>query len=236
MPLMSETLESPMNSQIDEAVEIKLAPFDLAVHELDHEIWSSAQPVLITHYWSGEPAPQTRHVEARLIWTPTALIARFEGKQTEPLIISSSPQTKTKTFGLWDRDVCEIFLAPNVGQPNRYFEFEAAPTGEWVDLAIRQNEEHRETEWDYRSGMTSAARVEPDRVLIAMRLPWSLRMPKPAPGDQWRGNLCRCIGSGEERGYLAWQPTLTDKANFHVPDKFGILRFSEMLNPMAPDS
>ncbi len=225
-----------MSSQAGGVVEIRATELDLAVDQLDHDIWNHAQPVIITRYWSGELAPQTRHVEARLISTPTALLARFEGNQAESLIVSSTPQTKTKTIGLWDRDVCEIFIAPNADEPTRYFEFEAAPTGEWVDLAIRLNEENRQTEWDYRSGMTAAAQVERNRVVIAIRVPWSARIPQPSPGDQWLGNLCRCIGSGAERGYLAWQATLTDKANFHVPERFGILRFSEMLNPVAPHS
>ena len=73
--------------------------------------------------------------------------------------MSANPQTETKTMGLWDRDVCEAFLAPNPEHPNRYFEFEAAPTGEWVDLAVHLKPGQRETEWDFESGMTTAARI-----------------------------------------------------------------------------
>lgn len=206
-------------------VEIRFADLNLRVDQLDHEVWDSAQLVLITHYWSGQPAEHERHANARLLWTPQALLARFEANQSEPLIVSPTPNTATKTIGLWERDVCEIFIAPNPAERNRYFEFEVAPNGEWVDLALTDRKGVRETQWDYESGMTAAARVKPTQVVIGMSIPWSNQIPLPSRQDEWRGNLCRCIGSGEDRGYLAWQPTLTDKANFHVPDKFGRLRF-----------
>ena len=34
-----------------------------------------------------------------------------------------------------------------------YYEFEAAPNGEWVDLGIVMKPTGRDTEWDYSSGM-----------------------------------------------------------------------------------
>jgi hypothetical protein len=42
-------------------------------------------------------------------------------------VVSDKPQTEKKTMGLWDRDVCEIFIAPDEHAIERYFEFEAAP-------------------------------------------------------------------------------------------------------------
>ncbi|MGH9882352.1 MAG: carbohydrate-binding family 9-like protein, partial [Pyrinomonadaceae bacterium] len=77
----------------------------------------------------------------------------------------------------------------------------------------------------FHSGMSTATRVASDHVVIAMRIPWSEQISKPMRGDEWRGNLCRCVGSGEDRGYLAWRPTRTEKPNFHVPEVFGRLRF-----------
>jgi hypothetical protein len=140
--------------------------------------------------------------------------------------MSATSQTEQKTIGLWDRDVCEIFMAPDVDTPGRYFEFEAAPTGEWLDLAIQTLPEKRETDWEFHSGMTTAARVEKDRVVIAMRIPWGCWAHGPRKGEHWRLNLFRCVGSAPRRGYLAWQPTGTPQPNFHVPQAFGWLRFA----------
>ncbi|HEX3185840.1 MAG TPA: carbohydrate-binding family 9-like protein, partial [Pyrinomonadaceae bacterium] len=130
-----------------------------------------------------------------------------------------------KTLGLWDRDVCEIFLAPDAAHPERYFEFEAAPTGEWLDLGILVTPTGRETDWEYHSGMQVAARIEPQSVEIAIRIPWSDAIPKPVKADVWRANVFRCVGPEAPERYLAWRPTRTPEPNYHVPEAFGMLRF-----------
>ena len=193
--------------------------------DFENHVWQQCQPVPIEHYWSGEPAMASRHAEARICWSDEALHVRFAGKQQEPLIVTDNPITDKKTLGLWDRDVCEIFLAPDPDKPWRYFEFEAAPTGEWVDLGIVVKPEGRETDWDFASGVTTAAHVEGERLLVGMKIPWSESLPKPAPGDVWRVNVFRCVGPEAPERYLAWLPTRTPEPNFHVPDAFGVLHF-----------
>ncbi len=201
-------------------------PVDIDATELDHEAWNNAESVALTRYWSGAEAPPSRHAEARLVWSPQSLGVRFVCRQDEPLVISANPQTETKTMGLWDRDVCEIFIAPDPDAPTHYYEFEAAPTREWIDLELQTTPGGRETNWEFRSGMTTAARIDGNRIVVAMRIPWSRAIGKPAIGDQWRINLCRCIGKDPDRGYVAWQPTRTEEPNFHVPRVFGSLLFA----------
>ena len=210
----------------NDIIEAHYSSRDLAADQLDNAEWAKSQPVTITHYWSGAEAPLGRQAEARLIWTKEALHVRYICNQAEPLVVSAIPQTAKKTIGLWDRDVCEIFLAPDPSVPERYLEFEAAPTGEWIDLAIHVTPEKRETDWEFHSGMTAAARIEKNRVLIAMRLPWDHWIHKPQKGERWRANLFRCVGDGTTRGYLAWQPTRTPEPSFHVPQVFGWLQFA----------
>jgi hypothetical protein len=194
---------------------------------LDHAAWATASPIKIERYWSGEPAPLRRQAEARVLWSSEALHVLFVGRQHEALVVNDAPQTQKKSLGLWERDVCEIFIAPDAERPERYFEFEAAPTGEWLDLAIEWRPEGRKTDWDYASGMCVAASIEHERVRIAMRLPWHAFGRKPRAGELWRVNLFRCIGAGPDRGYLAWSPTRTPQPNFHVPEAFGRLVFGD---------
>ncbi|HZH90897.1 MAG TPA: carbohydrate-binding family 9-like protein [Pyrinomonadaceae bacterium] len=198
------------------------------VAELDHEDWTRTRLVRLAHYWSGEPAPPLRRAEARLLWDAGALSARFVYEQGEAFVLNPNPQRERKTIGLWDRDVCEMFVAPQPEDPSRYFEFEVAPTGEWLDLAVRMTAEGRATDWDFYSGMTAAARISANSVVVAMRVPWAAfgRAAAPRAGEFWRVNLFRCAGAGETRGYIAWRPTLTPEPNFHVPEKFGTLRFA----------
>ncbi|HEY6186217.1 MAG TPA: carbohydrate-binding family 9-like protein [Pyrinomonadaceae bacterium] len=200
---------------------------DVAAAELDHEVWQSATPVRLTRYWSGEEAPAARHAEARIVWSRSAISVRFVCRQDEPLIVNATPQTESKTIGLWERDVCEIFIATDPSAPEHYFEFEAAPTGEWLDLSIIQRADARETLWEFNSGMTAAARISADQILIAMRIPWAALGRLPDEGERWRANLFRCVGTGDERGYLAWRPTRTPRPNFHVPQAFGEIEFKD---------
>ena len=206
-------------------IEVHHTPIDLNVGDLQNHEWNKAQPVRINRYWSGDTAPAGRHCEAGILWSSKALHVRFVCHQAEPLIISATPQTAKKTMGLWDRDVCEIFLAPDPHVVERYFEFEAAPTGEWLDVAIHWTPEKRESDWEFHSHMTAAAHVERDRIIIGMRIPWNHWIHEPQRNERWRVNLFRCVGSDPRRGYLTWQPTRTKEANFHVPHVFGWLVF-----------
>jgi alpha-galactosidase len=210
--------------QDDSTIAAQFTESDVGVGDFDHPVWAAAQSAYIRRYWSGAEAPSSRHAEARIIWAAESLTVRFLCRQTEPLMGNSLPQLKEKTIGLWERDVCEFFVAPDAAQPHRYLEFEVAPTGEWLDLAIELIDGVRHTDWEFHSGISAAARVSADEVTIAMQIPWSRLRPKPNAYDVWRANLFRCIGLGSER-YLAWQPTRTPEPNFHVPEAFGRLEF-----------
>lgn len=212
---------------MSQVVEAKHIDVEIQASEIEHPLWMGARPVLIERYWSGEAAPVARRAEARLLWSAEALYVRFVCPQREPLVASHEPQTAEKTIGLWHRDVCEIFLAPDENAPERYFEFEVAPTGEWLDLAIEWRERDRITDWEFNSGMSCAADVSRDGIRIGMRIPWASLGHAPQAGERWRGNLFRCVGEGERRGYLAWRPTHTDEPCFHLPAAFGEIAFKK---------
>lgn len=202
----------------------KYTAVDLAGH-LKAPEWQNTPAAAIDHYWSGEMAPASRHAEARILWSKKALHIRFVCNQAESLIVSATPQTAKKTIGLWDRDVCEIFIAPDPNMVERYLEFEVAPTGEWLDVALDSTTDKRESDWTFNSHMTTAAHVEKDRVTMAMRIPWNHWIHEPQKGERWRVNLFRCVGKDPGRGYLSWQPTRTPEPGFHVPQAFGWLVF-----------
>lgn len=126
---------------------------------LDDAAWKQCRVQQIACYWSGAIAPATQQTQVRAGWTDEALLVRFQYHQSEPLIINSTPQTKMKTIGLWERDVCEVFVAPDSENPHRYYEFEVAPTGEWLDLQIEAGAHGRTTNWEYVSNLQAIARV-----------------------------------------------------------------------------
>lgn len=204
---------------------IKRTAADFPVSDLDNAAWNHAFQAGLNRYWDGTDAPLGRRAKAKMLWSEAALYIRFEATQTESLVVSSRPDLTKKTMNLWDRDVVEIFLAPDRSEPRKYFEFEAAPTGEWLDVALDSTSGKRVSDWDYASRMEAAARVEKDRVMIAMKIPWKAFGKTPKAGDVWLGNLLRCVGKDPERGYLAWSPTMTKNPNFHVPERFGEFHF-----------
>lgn len=208
-----------------EKVSVKHVQSDFKITDLDNNSWSAASEVLVDRYWSGVQAPEGRHFAASLIWSDTALYVRFDANQTEPLVVSDKFVTTAKTNGLWDRDVCEIFIAPDKNKRNKYFEFEIAPTGEWIDLGIEVTPKKRLTDLNYNSGMTSAVRIDKDKVVMAVKIEWKAFGKTPRSKDIWLGNIFRCIGKAPTRGYLSWRATKTKQPSFHVPSKFGEFEF-----------
>jgi hypothetical protein len=198
---------------------------DFSIAELENKAWNKAETIDINKYWSGENAPKERQFKAKLLWSDAAIYVRFEANQKEPLVVSEKANLTSKTRGLWDRDVCEIFLAPNRAEFRKYFEFEIAPNGEWIDLGIHQMPDKRDTDWNYASGMKSKSLIGKDKIWMAIKVEWKAFGNAPKTGDVWLGNIFRCIGKGETRGYLAWSPTGTKEPSFHVPAKFGEFEF-----------
>lgn len=193
---------------------------DFGIEPLDATRWRTGETCSIEGSWRAEKYIG-RELSVSTLWSKEAFYIYFSAEQTEPLVVSERPVLTKKAAGLWERDVCEIFIAPDKNEPRRYFEFEVAPTGEWLDVAIDSTSGERTTDWEYRSGMEAASRIEDDRIVMAMKVPWEAFGRKPKAGDVWLGNIFRCVGREPNRGYLAWQPTMTEKPNFHVPEKFG---------------
>jgi hypothetical protein len=204
---------------------IKHIAADFPVGDLTNERWRSADSASIGRYWSGDEAPIGRRSSAKMLWSDENLYVRFDSNQSEPIVAAPNPDLDGKAMNLWDRDVVEIFIAPDGNEPRKYFEFEAAPTGEWLDVALDSTNGTRVSDWEYRSGMETASKINDGRIVTAMKIPWSAFGKKPEPGDVWLGNLLRCVGKDPGRGYLAWSPTMTDQPNFHVPERFGEFHF-----------
>ncbi len=198
---------------------------DIDVNDLLGNAWENIPQTTVSTYWSGSEAPTGRHFSFRMLWSAENLYVHFTANIGEPLVVSEKPDLSKKTLGLWDSDVCEIFIAPDSAQPKKYFEFEVAPTGEWLDVALDSTGGERISDWNYQSGMETAARIEKGRVVMAIKIPFAAFGKTPKSGDVWLGNLFRCVGKDPTRGYLSWSPTMTETPNFHVPEAFGEFRF-----------
>lgn len=189
---------------------------------LSEREWSQATPfVLEQDTRNGRIRPEIA-TKCRVLWSDQYLYLSYE-----------SPFTKLTDFGkaqpgeriqggaaLWDKDVVELFVAPNPAQLNHYTEYEWAPNNEALDLRLQKPD----SDFGWSSGMEWKVRVNQLRHVwtCEVRIPLtSLSPDRPGPGTLWRMNLYRIDRA--HQAFLASNPTLN--GSFHTPERFGWLAF-----------
>lgn len=206
-----------------------IAPFRDApppVAALDAPAWHDVPASAIAQTWRGDPAPAGLGTTAQLLWTRDALWIRFTCVYTE-LDIDSSFDASVERHGLWERDVCEVFLqSPHEPTPASYKEFEVAPTGQWFDAAI--GTPRVDVDWTWNGGLQTGAAIDATAGSwrAVMRVPFDALGGPPRGAETWRANLFRIGRVGGVRHFLAYAPTGTPAPDFHVPAAFVPLVFT----------
>jgi len=185
--------------------------------------WGVAPPVSFCADWQGKHMDPKRETEVRALWTHAWLYLRFIARY-RTITVFSDAEANGRRDQLWDRDVCEVFLQPPGSKPRGYKEIEVAPNGFWIDLDIAPGEKH-----NLQSGLRRRVNLdEQDRMWQAeLALPMKSLTERFEPSIVWRTNFYRVEGASEPRFYSAWRPTNTPQPNFHVPEAFGGLVFTE---------
>jgi hypothetical protein len=159
-------------------------------------------------------------------WTDTDLYLFFRCPYKELNLFLPANHAAARV-GLWDRDVVEMFLGDDWQNIRHYREFEIAPTGDWIDLAIDLDKKSYDHSW--RSGWETLARIDEAHKTwyAATRIPLKAVSEQPVkPGTKWRMNLYRIdgLGADPQRHFLCWQPTCVQNRDpNHVPENFGTL-------------
>jgi hypothetical protein len=129
---------------------------------------------------------------------------------------------------IYEEDVVEAFLAPS-GDARRYFELETSPRDAWFEARVESPDGGRATmrvdrDWSC-DGFEHATRLLADGWSAEWAIPFaSLGVAAPVAGTRWRANFFRIDQAGGGQ-YSAWSPTFADPADFHLPDRFGVLAF-----------
>ena len=124
-----------------------------------------------------------------------------------------------------------MFLGDDWENIRHYREFEIAPTGDWIDLAI--DLDHHGGNRGWRSGWHVTARIDEKAHVwyAAAQIPLkSVSEQAVKAGTRWRMNLYRIDGQGADpqRHFLCWQPTcVVNRDPNHVPENFGTLIFTK---------
>jgi hypothetical protein len=185
--------------------------------------WKKAQPVVADRNNFGKLVPG-HATEIRSLWTDGNLYFLFTCPYEE-LYLKPNPVTATETNELWNWDVAEVFIGADFKNIKRYREFEVSPQGEWVDLDIDRANPHPEGGWTWNSGFKVAVRIDyaTKTWYAALRIPWaSIDAHPPKVGAEFRMNLYRSQGPPKNHKSITWQPTMDN--NFHVPERFGLLK------------
>jgi alpha-galactosidase len=192
--------------------------------------WEMASALHFDADWQGKNADALRETEVRLLWNSETLYLRFQARYREITTFSDAAPNGRRDR-LWDRDVAEVFLQPDSSDPRRYKEFEISPNGFWIDLEIAPSEKH-----ELQSGLKRRAQIDEKKKLWAAELsiPMKSLVAHFDSAAMWRVNFYRVEGSAEPRFYSAWRPTGTPQPNFHIPDAFGRLIFTEPAPSRSP--
>jgi hypothetical protein len=192
------------------------------------EAWKNAASESMSKDCSREIDYPHIKTEIRGFWTDTDLYFLFRCPYTALNLFLPANNTVPR-IGLWDKDVVEMFLGDDWENIRHYREFEIAPTGDWIDLAIDLDNKSYDHTW--RSGWQTMARIDEERKIwyAVARIPLSAVSGKPVhDGTKWRMNLYRIEGLGPDtqRHFLCWQPTCVQNRDpNHVPEHFGTLIF-----------
>jgi hypothetical protein len=148
------------------------------------------------------------------------LCVRFDGRDAGVVA------TLTQRDGpLWTEDVFEVFLAPEE-PPTTYYEFEVNPLGALFDARVESPGLSRasmraDPAWDC-PGLDARVTRREGLWSATLRIPLVSMHAEPLP-RRWRANFYR-IDRGAADEFSAWSPTLADPPDFHVPERFGVLR------------
>jgi hypothetical protein len=168
--------------------------------------------------------------EVKGFWTDTDLYLLFICPYDTLNIFQPADNSKPRRK-LWDRDVVEMFLGDDWENIRHYREYEIAPTGDWIDLAIDLDKKQDDRNW--KSGWRTTARIDEKAHVwyAAARIPLkSVTESKVKPGTAWRINLYRIEGQGADpqRHFMCWQPTcVVNRDPNHVPENFGTMIFTK---------
>ena len=149
-----------------------------------------------------------------------ALLARFDARDQGIVATLTA-----RDAPLWKEDVVEVFLSPF--DPARvYYEFEVNPLGALFDARVESPNLVRgtmrvETGWRC-PGFSARVRRSESRWTTLLRIPLAL-LAAAGPSPHWRANFYR-IDRGDPDEFSAWSPTFADPPDFHVPERFGLLR------------
>jgi hypothetical protein len=222
----------PQNSQYIRNITItsKFSAADFAPDaNLSKKVWKDAVRVTLDRDRFGHTRFPDSETHVASLWTPGYVYFAYWCRYRSLNIYAGEDPAKER-WELWNRDVVEAFINPLPEHFLHYYEFEVAPNNQWIDLEIDLTRKPMEDAgWDSHFEHATKIDVEHKVWVMEMRIPVrSMKVNAIQPGDEWRLNLYRCDGPGDDtqRRFMSWSalPEGHNKS-FHQPASFGIIKF-----------
>jgi hypothetical protein len=198
--------------------------WDLCSLDALNGVWANCARISLRENLSGRP-PQWG-TEVRLGWSGGFLHGLYQCQDPNPWATKT-----TRDDALWEEEVVEIFLDP-FGDSLCYFEIEINPLNTVTDLMIRRTWTGVRKDFNWKcEGLVTACGTLAYGWVAAFQIPFaSLGDCHPTRSPIWRGNFSRIDRPKDQPLELsAWSPTLVQ--SFHVPRRFGVLRFDQVEVP-----
>jgi Carbohydrate-binding family 9 len=192
----------------------------------DADVWAALREITPL-YRAEDGTPALQQTRVQLCFDERALYVRFDCNDRE--IWGTYTQ---RDDPIYEQEVVELFLAPELADPIHYFEFEVSPNSVLFDTTVYNPISTREElRWDASwncAGIHWIAERDDSRSRwwAALAIPWSeIALDGRVPAH-CRANFCRIERPRDTNPeFSCWSPTMTNPADFHKPAYFGVLDF-----------
>jgi hypothetical protein len=215
------------------------SPPEAAIEDLcnwEQPPWSGVEPLDVANVMGDRPdfVPAT---SAKLAWDNAAVYVIFHVEDQYVRAVAQKHQDSVCT------DSCvEFFFCPGKDASSGYFNleincggtillnFQTVPRVDQQPLPIEAIEQ-------IQVSRSLPATVDPEITepviwTVECRLPYEILKPhlafdSPQAGDTWLGNLYKCGDKTSNPHWLTWSAIDLPTPDFHVPDAFGTLGFTD---------
>jgi hypothetical protein len=196
--------------------------------DLSKKVWKDAAHITMRDRFGHTSFPDSETQVASL-WTSRYVYFAYWCRYRSLNIYAGEDPAKER-WELWNRDVVEAFINPHPESFLHYYELEVAPNNQWIDLEIDLSKTPmNDAGWDSHFDHATKVDAEHKMWTVEMRIPASsMKANAIRSGDEWRINLYRCDGLGDDtrRRFLSWSPLPPgDNGSFHQPASFGTIKF-----------
>jgi len=200
--------------------------------------WQPVKPLDIRHFM-GERPDHYPKVQAKIAFDDQYIYTIFQVKDRYVRAITTEPAGP-----VWEDSCVEFFFTPGIDTSHGYFNIEVNCIGTVLFRHQRAPEQNIRFLGSQDFQRIHIAQSLPREIIDPERteaITWTVELAfpldilphyhqpvtKPAPGVTWRANFFKCADRTSHPHWLTWSYIESDTPDFHRPDYFGMLEFTD---------